>query len=224
MRVRRLCAYMWGGSIYEPHLHTHRTDHHHNSWTVNPILGLAFQLLDQMKFMNHWMLPGVVTGAEAIANQDNFGATKLDHAMRCGTFCHGSLAPQKQVQCREGTARSARQLRTERQAVVQGGYGQWCRALTAVVQGSYSGGRAVYRQEGRQWYRAYPGKQVSDRQASSGSACLGLMEGPEIQQLVCNCLSYCRICRHIESTCQTAQSDEFLVTADWNSVTSMLCC
>ncbi len=87
-------------------------------------------------------------------------------------------------------------------AVVQGSYGsgagllqQWYRAVTVVVQ-------AGYRQEGRQWYKAYPGKQVPDRQASSGSACIGFVEGPEVQQLVCNCLSHCRICRRNKTTCQ----------------------
>ena len=81
------------------------------------------------------------------------------------------------------------------QARVQVGYGQWYRAVTAVRQGNH-------RQEGRQQQKAYPGKQVSDRQASSGSACMGFVEGPEVQQLVCNCLSHCRICRHKKTTCQ----------------------
>lgn len=101
-------------------------------------------------------------------------------------------------------------------AVVQGGYGSCAGQLGAVLQGKY-------RQEGRLWYKAYPGKQVPDRQASSGSACMGFVEGPEVQQLVCNCLSYCRICRHTKSTCQTCQTDEFVATADRNSLMSMLC-
>jgi hypothetical protein len=29
------------------------------------LLGLTFQLVVQMKFTNHWMVPGVGTGAEA---------------------------------------------------------------------------------------------------------------------------------------------------------------
>ena len=132
----------------------------------------------------------------------------------CATsaWLYASLANAKKVQqgqqgrhgqkgrqwCKAVISGGARRLRPVVQGSNGSGAGQlqhWYMAVTVVVQ-------AGHRQEGRRWYKAYPGKQVSDRQASSGSACKGLVEGPEVQQLVCNCLSHCRICRHNKTTCQ----------------------